>query len=183
MIGKTANAKRIVKVGVDTLMVVLFVVITTSCDIVRWQNPFVHPSAETPPYMKWVKVTGNAPVFPRINFSATVFDGSIWIAGGRDKNDDELRDIWSSSDGREWQQITDNSPSSTDFAFASFDGNLFMYTGTEVLYYSADGVDWSNSVPDPFDNSSFALRLMEMDGLLWAACPETGRVWSSEDPT
>ena len=60
--------------------------------------------------VQW-ELVGKAPWTPRQYHNVTVFDGRLWVLGGY--NDGNLGDVWSSTDGRHWRQMTEIIPSGT----------------------------------------------------------------------
>lgn len=172
------SAARFLKI----LLLVVPGVLFLSCDIVQFENPFIHPSAELPPELgKWTRVIENAPVFPRMNFSAAVFDDAIWIIGGRDNTGTSYDDLWRSTDGREWAQVVaGNTAFSIDNpGFVAFEDRLFLNNHvSNELYVSSDGENWSFAINTP----AVYTRLIVLGGALWAVAPSTGEVWRSETP-
>ena len=63
----------------------------------------------------WEQATGNAGWTPRLGAAGVVFDGKMWILGGSEQyffgTEKSLRnDVWCSSDGKEWKQVTASAP-------------------------------------------------------------------------
>lgn len=87
----------------------------------------------------------------RLDFSLTVFHNKMWIIGGR-KSNNLLNDIWTSSDGKDWSQVT---PSSSIFNPISghntivFDNKLWVITSNEV-WNTQDGVVWEQLETNSF---------------------------------
>ncbi|TVR66632.1 MAG: hypothetical protein EA427_15815 [Spirochaetaceae bacterium] len=132
--------------------------------------------------LAWERATDFAPLFPRVDFGATVFLDRIWIAGGRDDSG-PLEDIWSSLGGVSWGREVETGPlvgaAAENPAFIAFEDRLYLY-GLADLHVSEDGINWSN-VPAYF--SGDFVRFVEMSGRLWAVAPESGEIYSSATPT
>lgn len=65
---------------------------------------------KSPDGVQW-QLVGKAPWTPRQYHNVTVFDGRLWVLGGY--HDGNLGDVWSSTDGRHWRQMTEIVPSGT----------------------------------------------------------------------
>jgi hypothetical protein len=95
------------------------------------------------------------------------WNGSIWLAGARKENDDNLNALASSSDGINWTAINLTSSSiyinnivwGVDKWILSDNGGSFGHS------YSSDGINWT-----PYDNS--IIEQMTMKALIW-----TGSIW------
>jgi hypothetical protein len=161
----------------------LVVVLLGSCDWIVFENPFVHPSEGTPGVLgDWTEVTADAPVFPRLNFGTTVFDGQIWIVSGVDDTGTVYNDIWSSPDGATWTQVfSDTFLANTNPGFTAFGGQLFYYDSAGEMHYSSDGVAWTNAGLQPMAPEKLRLVVTEGD-TMWAVLTTTGAVWRTENP-
>lgn len=70
--------------------------------------------------INWEQMTDSAGWSPRAGLSATVLNGEIYVLGGSVNDDDSIvggppqreyfNDVWKSSDGAVWQQLTDAAP-------------------------------------------------------------------------
>jgi hypothetical protein len=61
----------------------------------------------------WTRAVENAPWSKRTNHAAAVFNGRMWVFGGETKEGEEKRwlsDVWSSSDGANWEKVTEAAP-------------------------------------------------------------------------
>lgn len=60
----------------------------------------------------WDRVTAGAPWSPRAYHAAVVHDDKIWVLGGGNyvPKYEALNDVWCSSDGRNWAQVTAHAP-------------------------------------------------------------------------
>lgn len=54
----------------------------------------------------WVEATNDAAFSSRQVHASVVYDNKMWVAGGRDTNDDYLNDVWHSTDGVIWTEAT-----------------------------------------------------------------------------
>src|SRR5687767_7762055 len=68
----------------------------------------------------------SAPWDGRHGSGVLVFDRRMWVFGGVEHND-----VWSSTDGRNWERVFEHAPWSTRGAENSvvFSGNLWIYAG------------------------------------------------------
>lgn len=108
----------------------------------------------------WTRVCAEAPWVPRCYVSATSFRGRLWIAGGFlwAPPSNVLADVWSSADGREWEEACRNPPweAREHNGFLALGNRLFLFGGVTYLrdedgpalrafsdvWSSADGIDW-----------------------------------------
>lgn len=110
--------------------------------------------------LQWELVTPNAGWSPRLGAGFVVFKGKMWVMGGTSdfyhNNDSTLmNDVWSSSDGKQWQLETANAGwSKRAYAQAVvFDAKIWIMGGgkrapdpavaTHDVWCSEDGVHWT----------------------------------------
>ena len=102
----------------------------------------------------WEQVVQDADWGPRAMFPALVRDDAIWLLGGGIYHDRDQthNDIWKSSDGVAWQQITNNAdwaPRRFHRAIA-YSGALWVMGGADAgsvnlndVWHSTNGVEWT----------------------------------------
>ncbi len=109
----------------------------------------------------WKSVTEKTNFPKRSLFGATVFENKMWIAGGAGEMDPSAagnvkNDIWSSTDGIEWKEVTPKSqfPARFEHTLTAFNGSLWliggvgfnlkanMYENLSDIWRSSDGVTW-----------------------------------------
>ncbi|WP_136468462.1 hypothetical protein [Flagellimonas onchidii] len=107
--------------------------------------------------LAWLKVTDNAPWPKRSNFNLFVFDGSLWIIGGKSKtvksNDEWLNDVWKSADGIKWTKVAQHGPWQTRLspAVGVQGGKMYLIGGHSTtnwhlyqdVWESSNGTNWS----------------------------------------
>jgi len=96
----------------------------------------------------------------RRGHSLTEFDGNLFLIGGADNDDNELDDVWISSNGFDWTEGTDNLGFGLSFhSTVAFNNQLFIITdnhedndGTPIMavYRSSDGLNWERIAEDMF---------------------------------
>ena len=109
----------------------------------------------------WTLVNESAPWIHSDLPMSIAFKGKIWMIGGwykgRLEGHSASNQVWSSSDGSEWKQITENAAWSPRIASAIvvFKGKMWLLGGTENYYfgdseslkndvwYSSDGKTWN----------------------------------------
>lgn len=119
---------------------------------------------------RWELVTDSAPWAGRYAAAGTVFDGRMWVLGGR-SGGTLHNDVWSSADGVAWKLETAEAPWSKRQLFsmlAVHDGKLWLLGGGLTNYHpfksyrdvwnSPDGKNWTKVI----DNA-----------------PWPGRIWST----
>ncbi|HNR34431.1 MAG TPA: hypothetical protein PKO36_04580, partial [Candidatus Hydrogenedentes bacterium] len=92
--------------------------------------------------IQWSLLTEHAPWSPRYEHTSAVFDGKLWILGGRSSSG-YLNDVWCSDDGVNWIQTVEHAPwePASNIAAPVFDGQLWAMKGYEA-YSSTDGANW-----------------------------------------
>lgn len=108
----------------------------------------------------WTQATAAAPWTKRNGHNSVVFDNKIWIIGGNYESPTHpkpnlLNDVWYSSNGRDWVQVTAAAPWDKRFGHTSvvFDNNIWIFGGMYIdgalstcfndILYSSDGADWT----------------------------------------
>jgi formylglycine-generating enzyme required for sulfatase activity len=160
----------------------------------------------------WTEVTDSAPWAIRSNHQCIVFDDKMWIIGGyfyspNSTNGGSLNDVWCSSDGVNWTEVTDSAPWAPrdghqcivyDDKIWILGGSHFRYYsggGTATTYYndvwySSDGENWTEVT----DSAPWAIRsghqCVVFDNKMWLIGGSTGStssntfyndVWCSSD--
>ena len=81
----------------------------------------------------WQKMAATVPWAARDDFKLIVYDNKIWLMGGRKPAPDSsyVSDVWNSSDGINWQQVTAAAPwqARSRFALAVFNGKIYLHSG------------------------------------------------------
>lgn len=108
----------------------------------------------------WTLATANAPWAARSAFGTAVFDNKMWVIGGMGDDDgtDHYNDVWSSSDGVNWTQVTAAAPWAQRAMLQTvvfddkiwvigggvYDTNQPMNVGPNYadVWYSTDGANW-----------------------------------------
>jgi len=132
---------------------------------------------------------GTLPFTKRHYHTATVFQGKIWVIGGIGDSETEpfLNDIWSSSDGRSWNRVTDNAPFGKRYGHSCivYNNQLYLFggfndaVGSQTTYRdvwrSPDGVTWEKvTATAPFSGSNYHAACI-FDNRLWAVGGYTRR--------
>jgi hypothetical protein len=148
---------------------------------------------------------GQAPWQPRDSAGRAVLNGQLYIMGGWvDSFQPALRDVWSSSNGSTWTEVTSQAPwTHSDLPMtATFDGRMWMMGGYDLgrlpgatasneIWSSADGANWTLEATAPwsprlggalvrFNNRLYLLGGVEryFDG---TAADLRNDVWVSDD--
>lgn len=104
----------------------------------------------------WNETTANADWSPRQDFGATVFNDKIWITGGTNavNPSTEYNDVWYSTDGTTWTEMTDSAPWHARFNEAtlpmlSYNNKLWILGGLYDFsnWYNLDDV-WYSEGPE-----------------------------------
>ncbi len=131
--------------------------------------------------------TTTAPFGKRIFHNLTVFNDKILVIAGNEKEEGNKNDVWSSSDGVNWDLVTSDTGFSPRNLLKSFtyDNKLWIIGGfstgvgnTRDIWNSQDGVTWNLIKADVgFDIRSDSSVLI-FDNKIWIIGVDT---WFSED--
>lgn len=129
----------------------------------------------------WSRATAAAEWPPRNLPSCLVYDGKMWIMGGSDQIERKsvtYNDVWNSTDGVNWRQVTANAAWSARSAASAvvFDGKMWVLGGMDAPYgrahnhdvwFSTDGKNWEQAT----DYAPWSPRAMHssvvFDGRMW----------------
>ncbi|MEL6590875.1 MAG: hypothetical protein AAFQ68_12375, partial [Bacteroidota bacterium] len=128
----------------------------------------------SPDGVNWTEVSINSasPIQPRYGHEMFVYDGKMWIIGGRDVNLTFNRSqLWNSSDGTNWTLVT-NEMSVYFSALGEvlvFDNKIWLVGQgySDNVYHSTDGLTWTLVTGD----APFGERLQH------SAAVHDGRIW------
>ncbi len=112
----------------------------------------------------WTEEVTNAAFDPRTDPSVFVYDGKIWVTGGKAANGTYLSDIWTSTDGMNWTEVT------TESEFPGRMGHTTTIVGDKMFVIGGESLNESMEVVQNND-----MWLSEDDGVNW-------RLVTDEDP-
>lgn len=147
---------------------------------------------------EWRREVANAPWPPRAHHAAVVHDGKIWILGGGNYTPTyhAQNDVWSSSDGVNWEQVTEHAPWNPRLWFSAvvhrdriwvlggWSNNPSQNWGD--VWYSQNGKDWTQlrsnvSWKERHEHSAYVFK-----DKIWVAGgharPLSSEVWSLDVP-
>jgi hypothetical protein len=89
--------------------------------------------------MTWTCVTDWTEWSPRSSHASVVFDGKMWVLGGAlyDNLDSVSNDIWNSTNGEVWTQVTDSAEWSPRFGH-------HVVVRDDTMWLTGGSVDWSS---------------------------------------
>ena len=102
---------------------------------------------------EWKQETAHAPWSPRAYHAAVVHDGKLWVIGGGNYVPEyhASNDVWCSSDGVNWEQVTEHAPWSPRLWFSAvvYRDRMWVLGGWSNkpsknwgdVWYSRDGKD------------------------------------------
>ena len=139
----------------------------------------------------WTSVAEHAPWAARRNALIVEFDDKLWLFGGAESSGKKdvtptrsFSDVWQSSDGVEWKQISSNMPASGEQILV-FQNQIWLL-GKDGAWTTNDGKTFRKTATGrPFsDRRGFGAVVY--DGKMWifgGIGPEktTNEVWSSHD--
>jgi len=147
---------------------------------------------------EWKRETDAAPWSPRAYHAAVVHDGKIWVMGGGNyvPKYHALNDVWCSTDGVKWEQVTDKAPWHPRIWFSSvvYRDRIWVLGGWSNnpsknwgdVWYSKNGKDWQQLASkvcwkERHEHSAFVFK-----DRIWVAGghaqPLSREVWSLEVP-
>lgn len=144
----------------------------------------------------WTEVTSEAPFSARLSHTTAVFDNKLWVIGGSDKpvKGGRKNDVWSSSDGHNWTEVTTAAPFSARMLHATvvFDNKLWVIGGDEFSNYkndiwnSSDGNSWTEVTAAASFSARHSHAAVVFDNKIWIIGGENeyglkADVWSSSD--
>ena len=119
----------------------------------------------------------------------------MWIIGGKNGSGNGLNDVWSSTDGTTWTEVTSTAAFSPrrDHTSVVLNNKIWViggYDGSSFLndvWSSPDGITWTRNTVAPFSERVFHTSVVE-GGLIWVIGGTDNvnyfnDVWSSPDGT
>lgn len=159
---------------------------TTTSDTHNFSTEFITTS----------EITDDAPFSKRSFSTVTTFQGKLWLIGGQDEDGNELADIWSSTDGENWEKVTEVASFGNLILHNTlvFDNKLWVFNGSagnfrNKIWFSENGKDWSMATETtPFYNQFGTMfvfdnkiwRLAGYEGSIDDLSPER-YIWNSPD--
>ncbi len=138
----------------------------------------------------WTQVTEHAPWVGRDRHTAFVFQGKLWVIGGRTAGEVagaplvNLKDVWFSEDGFNWTEVAANAPWPVRYGHQSvvYKERVWLLGGwrdTEMPYAlndvwsSTDGVNWALEMANAPWQPRFDHKCIVFDDKLWLMRGET----------
>jgi hypothetical protein len=147
---------------------------------------------------EWRQETAHAPWSPRAYHAAVVHDDKLWVIGGGNYVPEyhASNDVWCSSDGVNWEQVTEHTPWSPRlwFSAVTYRDRIWVLGGWSDrpsknwgdVWYSQDGAHWTQlrsnvAWKERHEHSAYVFK-----GRIWVAGghaqPLSSEVWSLEVP-
>lgn len=123
----------------------------------------------------------NAPWTPRDSQGEVVFQNRLWIFGGWFNSfEAPPRDVWSSADGKHWEQVTAAAPwlhsdLPMTLAFRNrmwmmggwYNGRLPGHSASNAVWSSKDGKQWTQATAAAGWSPRLAAATVEFQGRMW----------------
>ena len=151
--------------------------------------------------VNWRLETDNAPWSKRAHGQAVVFDGKIWMMGGGHRAPKAIptNDVWCSSDGVNWEQVTGSAPWRPRLWFSTlvYRDRMWVIGGWSSekegncsdVWYSKDGKNWTELKSDVIWSKRHEHAAFVFRDKIWVAGGATGdnhlldsQVWSLNIP-
>ncbi|MBM1107921.1 hypothetical protein JQC67_17330 [Aurantibacter crassamenti] len=153
--------------------------------------------------INWVLETSNPGFAGRHDHASIVYDNKIWVIGGKafdvpgravNASSRDMQDVWNSSDGINWTQVTDNAPFSRrgGHALEVLNNKLYLVSGgyssfgTEEIWSTTNGLVWTlekdNLVFDNFSRHNH--KIAQLNGnfyLVGGYRLSYDEIWKSSD--
>jgi hypothetical protein len=147
---------------------------------------------------EWKRETAEAPWSPRAYHAAVVHDGKIWVMGGGNyvPKYHAVNDVWSSSDGANWEQVTQKAPWEPRLWFSAvvYHERMWVLGGWSNnpsknwgdVWFSQNGKDWTQLQSKVIWKERHEHSTYVFKDKIWVAGgharPLNSEVWSLEVP-
>lgn len=154
-------------------------------------SEFTNEIWSSPDAVNWTVESTQAPWLPRRNALLAEFQDKLWLLSGAESSGKKnvtpirtYRDVWQTSDGREWRKLPVTLPDS-DEKLVVFNNQLWLL-GKSGAWRSSDGLNWQQTASgDPFINRrGYGAVVYKNSIWLFGGIHEdkaTNEVWSSND--
>lgn len=125
--------------------------------------------------INWIEETKSAPFLSRFGHTSIVFDGRIWVIGGINSDQGsgvgDLNDVWSSSDGINWNLETLEAGFSKRWGLSStaYDDKIWILggNGQNDIWSSRDGVNWKEEAGNAAFPGRSSHTSITFDNQIW----------------
>ncbi|MBM4046847.1 MAG: hypothetical protein FJ279_17210 [Planctomycetes bacterium] len=126
----------------------------------------------------WVRATEKAEFSIRDTSEDLVFDGKMWLSNAYYYGNVLTRDLWNSTDGKTWTQVSSATPYDGYSEMVVYQGKMWAVKGS--VWNSTDGVNWTRVLEKtPFGARGYGELVVHQDKM-WQL--GSGRdVWNSTD--
>jgi hypothetical protein len=144
------------------------------------QGQDMKPSNKSGPLtgVKWMKVTGKAAFSPRDTAEGVIFGEAMWLSNGYYHGNKLSRDLWRSTDGKTWTQVSDKTPYDGYSEMVVYKGKLWAVK--KSVWSSTDGKDWTQVLAKtPFGTRGYG-ELVVFKDKMWQLGSGSD-VWNTTD--
>ena len=126
----------------------------------------------------WERLVEHAEFSPRDTSEGVVFRDKMWLSNAYHHGNVLVRDLWNSTDGIHWSQVSDDTPYDGYSEMVVFEDRLFAVKRS--VWVSDDGERWTKILDEtPFGMTGYG-ELIVYKGKMWQIGPGP-EVWSSTD--
>lgn len=147
----------------------------------------------------WAQVSISGPLWvPRAMASGLIYNDKMWVMGGFDSAFNSLNDVWSSSNGSDWAEVTNSAEWSLRHGAASVVYNNKMwimgggtpnssFTTLNDVWSSTNGINWTQEISNAPWTARRYSALVNFNGKMFllgglnASNGPLNDVWSSVD--
>jgi len=128
--------------------------------------------------VRWERVTEQAAFSPRDTAEDAVFGGRMWLSNGYYHGNVLHRDLYNSTDGITWNQVSNATPYPGYAELAVFGGKLWAVKGE--VWQSENGIEWTKILDKtPFGRRGYGELLVLADKMWQIGSADD--VWNSSD--
>lgn len=97
-------------------------------------------NTERPLRGTWERIVEHAAFSPRDTSEDLVYEGKMWLSNAYHAGNVLVRDLWSSSDGANWELVLDNTPYDGYSEMVVYEGKMWAIKGS--VWTSTNGKHW-----------------------------------------
>ncbi len=126
----------------------------------------------------WVRVLDEAAFSARDTAENCVFAGKMWLSNGWAPPQELVRDLWCSSDGRDWKRVLEETPYDPYSEMVAYKDRMWAIKGS--VWSTTDGIKWERvAEKTPYGALGYGEAVVHHDRIWQLGSGE--QVWSTDD--